>query len=394
MRKKTNEEFQAELRQLREQGHDVYTDDKYINAKTKIWFYCLRKHRWKASPSGILCGHGCPYCSGNLVIIGKTSLWDTRPDVASLLQDRQDGYRYSEGSCKKTNFICPICGTTNYKNINNVCRYGFVCNACSDGVSYPQKFARAFLKQLPVSNVQYEYSPAWLKPFRYDCYFEYLGNKYVLEMDGELGHGGKQFGTKEKDVSGLKRDVQKDSMAFAHDISVIRIDCKYKIDRRFEHVKKNILNSRLSILFDLSNIDWIECDRQGQAKLVLLVAELYNQGLSIPEIQTIIGHHRKTIGRWLKQANNIGLCGYNAQESLLRSVKNSTSKNISVNRYTKNNEYVDTFASMATAEKETNISRPNICKACDNPNRSAGGYRWYKTFNINQPDKSKIILTI
>ena len=46
-RRKTNEQFQSELSELRRQGYDVYSDDIYINNNTKIWFYCSKGHKWK-----------------------------------------------------------------------------------------------------------------------------------------------------------------------------------------------------------------------------------------------------------------------------------------------------------------------------------------------------------
>lgn len=260
-RRKTNEKFQDELRELREQGRDIYTDDIYVNSSTKISFYCSKGHQWPSTPGDILSGYGCPYCSGRNVIVGETSLWDTHPNIAILLEDPQDGYRYSSGSDKRVGFVCPLCHTVHKKIIGNVCRYGLVCQACSDKVSYPQKFIRALLQQLPVINVQYEYNPEWLKPYRFDAYFEYLNEKYAIEMDGHLGHGNRQFGTGEKDVDGNIRDEIKDSLATKHSIQVIRIDCNYQMYERFEHVKQHIRSSKLNNLFDLNNIDWIECDR-------------------------------------------------------------------------------------------------------------------------------------
>ena len=317
---KTNDKFQQELKQFRKHGRDIYSDDVYINGYTKIWFYCSKGHRWMARPNDILNGDGCPYCSGHRVAIGENSLWDTHPNVAILLEDPQDGYKYSAGSDERANFVCPSCKTVHNKIIGNVCRRGFSCSACSDKVSYPQKFARALLKQLPVINIQYEYNPEWLKPYRFDGYFEYLDDKYVLEMDGHIGHGNRQFGTRDKDVDGHNRDIIKDSLAADHNIQVIRIDCNYEMSHRFEHVKNHILESKLNDLFILTDIDWILCDRCGQEKLVPLVAELYNQGLSLSEIHSIVGYNKRTIGRWLKQATNIGLCDYNTEEARRRGV--------------------------------------------------------------------------
>ena len=61
-KKKTNEEFQQELR---EKNPGVHTDEKYINASTKISFYCDYGHHWMSTPTNILNMHShCPYCAG------------------------------------------------------------------------------------------------------------------------------------------------------------------------------------------------------------------------------------------------------------------------------------------------------------------------------------------
>lgn len=319
-RKKSNEQFQNELKVVRQQGRNVYCDDMYINGVTKIWFYCSNGHRWQARPNDILRDCGCPYCSGHKIVVGENSLWDTRPDIAALLKNPEDGYRYTAGSDHVVEFVCPICGTAHKKTIGNVCRRGFYCNACSDKVSYPQKFARALLKQLPVTHTQYEYDPEWIKPYRFDCYFKYLGVDFLLELDGHF-HSSRSFGNTDQGNKTLKRDLIKNYLALKQGFQIIRIDCKYDMSERFNYVKNKILNSELNELFDLSNIDWIECDKQGQEKLVPKVAELYNQGLCIAEISNIVDYGRRTIGRWLKQAKNVGLCNYDVKEAKRRGIQ-------------------------------------------------------------------------
>lgn len=391
-RKKTNEEFQEELKQLRENGRDIYSDDEYINSKTKMWFYCSKGHKWKTTPGVIINGSGCPYCAGKSVIIGETSLWDTHPDIAKLLKNPEDGYMYSAGSTKKVEFVCPICGIVNQKKIENICNRGFSCNECSDKVSYPQKFARALLKQLPVTDVHYEYNPNWIKPYRFDFYFKYLGVEYILEMDGGIGHGNYQFkNSKKKDVDGKRRDLIKNFSALKHGIIIIRIDCNYKMEKRFIYIKNKILHSKLNELFNLNNIDWIECDIHGQEKLVPKVAELYNKGLSMHEIKEVVGYHKSTIGIWLKQAKNIGLCDYNTRELKSRGNRSKLVLNTPVNRYTVDDEYIDSFSSIADAERQTGALQPNISHCCRGFHKTAGGYKWFYANDPNQPDKSKII---
>ena len=124
----------------------------------------------------------------NQVLIGINDMWTVRPDIAKLLKDSNDGYKYSAYSSSKTYFVCPEYGTIHYKNIANVSIQGLSCDVCGDGISYPNKFIRNLFKQLKL-DVKYEWRPEWIVPYYYDNYFEYNGNKYIVEMDGRMGHG-------------------------------------------------------------------------------------------------------------------------------------------------------------------------------------------------------------
>lgn len=382
------EEF---IQRVAELGKGYTAIGEYHGVNKPMDFLCLKGHIWTAICSSVLGGRGCPYCAGKRVIVGETSLWDTRPDIAVLLMDPIDGYRYSAGSGQKTDFVCPDCASVHNKTICDVCTYGFSCPNCSDGISYPNKFARAMLKQLNVQNVEYEWNPDWLKPYLYDNYFEYNGQGYVLEMDGGLAHGKVKFNSKDRDTDGKQRDIYKDSLAVEHSIIIIRVDCDYPNRRRFEYIKNSILSSELANLFELSTIDWDLCDKQAQKKLVAQVAELYNDGLSMCEIQEIVGYTKQTIATWLKQADKLGLCNYDWKEIRSRGIDMGKILGVPVNKYSKNQEYIESYVSMAEAGRKTGISHSNISYACDNPNRSAGGFIWYKAFNPNQPDKTKII---
>ena len=119
---------------------------------------------------------------------GETDLWTTRPDIAQLLVDPEDGYLYSQFSHKKIKFLCPICKNQFLQDLNHVSQRGLSCPNCSDNISFPNKFMREILLSLNV-DFEPEYSPIWIKPKRYDFYFEHNNKKYIIEMDGGLGHG-------------------------------------------------------------------------------------------------------------------------------------------------------------------------------------------------------------
>lgn len=390
-RHKTNQSIQDELDKM---GEGVKIVSKYFKSDEKVDFQCANNHIWSARIGDIFRGRGCPYCAGKKVIDGETSLLDTRPDIAELLKNKEDARKYSAGSGKKVWFVCPDCGTECFKTICDVCTYGFSCKKCADGISWPNKFMFNILSQLKV-DFEREITKTmpgfeWVGNYRYDFCIRLKDRFVLVEMDGQF-HFCDRFRSYEETH---RIDELKNQMAIDNGIELIRIDCNYVKDNRFEYIKNNILTSKLSIILDLSDIDWIKCDREAQKKLVVEVAKLYNNGLSMQEIKSRLNFNIKTIRKWLKQATNVGLCDYSAKEMRIRGGKTITVHNIAINQYTIDGKYVNNFISMAEAEKVTGISKSNICVACDKPNRSAGGYRWYIASNPDQPDKTKIILTI
>lgn len=383
--KKPLEVFINELNKL---NNGVKIEGEYINNRTPINFRCAYGHIWTSTPSNILKGSGCPYCSNKKVLINYNDLWTTRPDVAQLLTDPEDGYKYTYGSKKQVSFTCPHCKSISNKVIQDVCARGFHCNKCSDNISYPNKLSRVMLDMLDVKNVSYEWQPDWLKPYFYDNYFEYNGKRYVLEMDGGIAHGNKIYGTNETDIDGLQRDIKKDKLARLHGIYVIRIDCYYsQREDRLEYIKKNILNSKLTNILDLSLVDWELCDKYALSSLVVESASLYNKGYAIGEISKQLGYHNTTIVRWLKQATSVNLCAYDKNETQKRG-RMLVGRN--VNQYTLDGKFVASYSALIEAERITHINSRYIYRCCVKVRKSTGGFMWFYADDLNQPDKTKI----
>ena len=389
-KKMTNDEFQNRLRQLRESGFDVYTDDEYVSSNDRMTFYCSKCHKWPAIVTTVLNNHsGCPYCCGRLAIVGETDLWTTKPDIASLLLNPSDGYKLKENSQIKADFVCQSCNTIlRNKIVRNVSKRGLRCSACGDGISYPNKFARAMLKQLGIGTIEYEWNPEWLKPYLYDNYFIYKGIEYVLEMDGGIGHGNVTYMTQEKDTKGILIDIHKDYLAESHNVDVIRIDCDYGNNDRFEYIKNSILNSRLIDIFDLSIVDWNYCNKIALSSMVCRIADMYNNGMAVKEIVENSGYCHTTIHKWLKQAASIGICNYDPLESKRRS-RRLVQKPI--HQYDMTGNFVSWFESQKNAEDKTGINTSNIQDALKKRRKSAGGFLWFYADDPDQPDKSKII---
>lgn len=261
--------------------------------------------------------NGCSCCNGKTVVKGINDIATTAPHVVKYLFDKTDAFKYTKSSGRQVICKCPDCNYQKKMIIGHLVNRGFSC-ICSDSVSYPNKFAYAFLSQLPIYNVSYEYSPEWAKPYRYDSYFEYKNKKYILEMDGGLGHGNLTYAN-QKDTFGLKVDLIKDKIAKQKNIIVIRIDCKIS-DKNY--IASNIINSKLNSLFNLKKIDWEHCDRYATSNLVKTICDYWKlnyKNTTTTKVGELFGLSQSTVRGYLKRGTKLNWCIYDSYEEKLKS---------------------------------------------------------------------------
>jgi hypothetical protein len=341
MARKTHEEF---IYDFSIKGNkNVIIIGKYVNDKTPILVKCkIDGYEWHVRPSNLLQGCGCPVCSGKVVVIGINDLAALRPEFVQYFENPEDATQITEHSNKSVNLICPNCGTRKIISANMLCKRGFNCNVCDDGISFPNKFGRALLRQLPIEHYECEWSPSWLKPYAYDNYFLYNGNQYVLEMDGDLGHGNRQFNSKEKDVDGLLRDKIKDSLASKHNIEVIRIDCKKS---EADYIVDSILRSDLPSIFDLTNVNWNQCEQDAVKNLVKEVCEEYSHDNSIfiSDLAKKYNISRLTVRKYLKKGTKFGWCAYNSEKSIQNGISHISKE---INVFDIKNNFIKTYESV------------------------------------------------
>ena len=367
--KRTHEEFIEEIKLINE---NIIVIGTFTSIKNNILVKCLKcTGEWEPSSENLLSRYGCPYCANQKILIGFNDMWTINPELAKLLADSEDGYKYFQGSNKKVNFKCPDCGTIlKNKSISNVRTHGLSCNKCSDGISYPNKFAFNLFEQLNIE-FEYEFSPDWIKPKRYDFYFELNNKKYIFEMDGGLGHGKYNPLNNQTAEESKAIDDYKDKIAKEHEIKVIRIDC---LKSELEYIKNNILSSQLNDLFDLSNIDWLECHEFCMNSFVKIACNLWNSNkYSVKEIATIIKVNSSTVIRYLKQGNKIKWCYYNSEEEKAKNLKNMTIKSISVtSKMVKCIETNQIFKSIMEASRVMGCSDSHISRCCKGKRKSCG----------------------
>ena len=279
-RTKTHNEFVSEMQTI---NPLVHIQGEYIDTNHKIEWECLKcGKKYNSYPLDLLNGHWCRKCKEKPSRITKS----TKEFIEQLGEINNKWIIIGEynGIRKKIDVRCSNCGYQRSAYPNNLLANRCSCPQCSDGISYPNKFSRAFIQQLPVTNVIYEYSPSWIKPSRYDNYFEYNSKAYILEMDGSFHYQNTNLSCKSLDeIKAI--DLEKEKIAILHNITVIRIDCQKS---KMEYIKNSIKNSELSKIFDLSKIDWDLCDKYACNSIIFKAYEsflkLYTQEKTKGEI--------------------------------------------------------------------------------------------------------------
>lgn len=310
---KTHEQF---IKDVSEKNPNIKIIGKYNGALNSIRCKCrICDNEFDQFARKVIEGVGCPICANVRIIKGINDIATTNPELLKYFKNSEDAYKYHKGSKAKVIFKCPDCGFEKEISIMQVSKLGiFSCPKCSDGISYPNKFSRNLLQQLPVKNVKYEYSPDWAKPYRYDNYFEFNNNKYILEMDGGF-HYIKYYKSNLSLEETKHIDKFKDKLAKDHNITMIRINCFYS---EKNYIINNIKNSLLSNLFDLSKINWELCHINSIKNLVKEVCNFYNshKNYKVKQIANEFNLKAPTVSKYLYIGNDIGLCKYHPSNKI------------------------------------------------------------------------------
>lgn len=332
------------------------------------------KHYFDMTPTSFIYRGSRCYCENpsiSRVIPGFNDIHTTRPDVEEWMHNKEDAYKYSMSSKEKILWDCPDCKNTFEERICNVNSNRLSCPFCSDGISYPNKFMYNSLYQIKddLDFLDREYNPDWCKfEFngnkrygKYDVYFGINGQRYIVEMDGGLGHGNKAHTNSLLSQDELLQiDLIKDKLAEEHGIKVIRIDCNYKTNDRYTYILNNVLNSNLKDIIDLSKIDFDLSNKNSTNSLIVKAGELWNQGLTVGQIRKELKIGEGTVTSYLKTASEIGVCDYSVEKSKARS------------KYRK--VYCVTFDTVydtiTEGANECKTSRDSVKRCCEDNNKS------------------------
>lgn len=275
---------------------------------------------WNILESNLKKGNSCPCCCNIKLVQGINDIATTDPWMIPYIGEECAKNNVPSSSSKKVDTICPNCGFKKKMFLSNLCRRGFSCSKCSDGISTPNKTMINILEQLNL-DFEAEYSPSWIGKKRYDFYIP--SSNIIIEMDGG-------WHNKDNNLSGQTAkesqaiDDYKDEQARLHGIEVIRIDCDYKSNDKFEYIKQNILNNKLlNKVFNLNNIDWIEVERFTLTNLLYdtCILKRNNPELNVTEISKIVNLSIPTIIKYLKIGGKLNFCKYIPHEGSIKALK-------------------------------------------------------------------------
>lgn len=304
---------------LKEWDYEKNTINPRIVAKhssTQVYWKCEKGHSfYQPINSRTYRNSKCPYCINRGLLVGFNDLWTTHPEVAKLLENPDDGYKYTYGANVKLNFICKDCGTKINSWLSDVVKRGLKCPSCSDGFSYPEKVMYNFLLSCGIKFVYHARKNVldWNNNYEYDFYLpneniiiETHGSQhYVENVDFEI--------TLDEQI---EIDKQKEYLAYSNGIvDYIVIDCRVST---IDYIKEKILQN--DFLFNLSsnsNIDWIEIDTKSQNSIIRDVCEFYTNNKYNMTFEMIGEHfnlYKGTIKKYVTTGAKLGFCTYSEAE--------------------------------------------------------------------------------
>jgi len=355
----------------------------------KAYIYkCLNDgHESHVSEVKLNKGYLCPVCINQKILIGVNDLWTTAKNTAELLKYPEKGYGLTKSSGKYEIFVCPNCNFERLYTIANVTKYGFCCQICGDGVSYPNKFVRSFLSQVDEEYIP-EYLPNWGNGKKYD---NYLVNKNeIWEIHGNQHYSENTF----KYVGGRtlneeqENDIFKQDLAEGNGYKYIIIDTK---SSDMEYIKNSLLNLPEIKRYNLNNIDWLKCHEFACSSLVKIATDYWNNGIrSTVEIAKIMKLHSCTISEYLKKSNKLGWCDYNTKDVMKNNAKRNRKKiTRSVVQLSENGEFIREWNSLISASEELNMFSANISSVCKGKTKTAGSFKWMYKEDYEQYIKDK-----
>lgn len=341
----------------------------------KVWWKCDCGKDYEMTVVHRVKTSACPNCTQFIFMASKgvDDMWTTNPDLASLLANPEDGYKYTQSSGKKVDWKCPDCGEIiKDKKISHIKNRMFKCHICNDGMSFPERIIYNLLLKLNLDFI-HDKTITWSFDRRYDFYLPFYNT--IIEI-----HGKQHYKEMFKNIGGRtleeeqENDRLKEKLAKENGIEhYIVIDARHS---DFEYIKINIMKSTIGKLFDIDSIDWDKINKKSQSSLLFKICDLWNEGCSIKKISNELSKDRNTITKYLKVANTLSFVDYSIEESMERGYLDSNKNFRPIVQLTLDKQFIKEYKSISDAVKEVEINRTSISMCCSGKRNIAGNFLW------------------
>jgi hypothetical protein len=349
----------------------------YYSSSKKVWWICRCGHEWSTSPQKrTVRKQGCSTCRNKKVLKGYNDMWTTNPELAYMLANPDDGYKYTQNSNKRVDWRSRCCGgELKDKRISDVNSHGLNCPRCSSNFSFGERFVYSLLSQTLI-DFKKEITFDWSLGKRYDFYIP--SYKMIIEVHG-IQHYNGRFQTmggrglqEEQENDALKEKLAKEN-GIEHYIVIDALDSKV------ESIIKSTIESKLLDILEydsdiLENIEYFENNF-----MYLKAWELWNGGLkSVNKIAEILKVARETARAYLKRGAELNKCDYDVDQSRAYSLDRRTKKSsIKVVKMNLEGEYMETYNSIAEAARKNGMSTcSGVSACCNNRRKTSGGFKW------------------
>lgn len=255
---------------------------------------------------------GCNVCCSGAkkVLRGFNDISTTAPWMVKYIIDKEYVYTHTKYCKEKTLIQCPYCKNIQMKSPMQIASHHSIACICNDNQSYPNKFMFELLSQLNIDfNPEMKFE--WSGYKRYDYYFVYNEEAFIMEMHGSQHYKGKEtFRTTLEE--NIKNDYTKQTLAIENGINhYYQIDCSIS---DCDYIKNSIISSRLlsDVGINEFDIDWGKCDEFATSNFYYQVAKYHDDNPLLTEKQ--IAKHFKVyddvIKRAVKQGMKFGWCKY------------------------------------------------------------------------------------
>lgn len=292
---------------------EKYRTNRNVEMEKRYIYKCLEcSYEGNVSESNLKRGCGCAYCSGNVTILGKNTIYDTDKWMIDLGIPVETAKLYKRSSGKKVEVICPCCGNKKNLKINNIYKNKSIGCICSDGYSYPEKLMYSLLSQLDIEFATQlskgEFS--WCGEYKYDFYIPSLS--CIIETHGIQHYEETSRGRSLEEEQ--ENDRVKRELALVNNITnYIELDCRYS---DLEYIKDKLLNSELNKLIKLDEVNWNECEEFAIRNVIKEICDCWNnrsKGETTKDIADRFNIARSTINKYLHKGNELGLCKYDGK---------------------------------------------------------------------------------